>query len=130
MHAPPLRHLIQTPHFMLLFFFFFSMIRRPPRSTLFPYTTLFRSAGRDAAWTVKGEWGGGWGATRERATREGGASRAPRRLARETQSAPAGRGAAWTVKGEWGGGWGATRERATREGGASRAPRRLAREAP
>src|SRR2546426_7705409 len=29
------------PH---LFFFFFLMIRRPPRSTLFPYTTLFRSA--------------------------------------------------------------------------------------
>src|SRR5256885_12471729 len=29
--------------FMLFFFFFFLMIRRPPRSTLFPYTTLFRS---------------------------------------------------------------------------------------
>src|SRR5256885_3597418 len=28
---------------MYLFFFFFLMIRRPPRSTLFPYTTLFRS---------------------------------------------------------------------------------------
>src|SRR5258707_11004723 len=28
---------------MCLFFFFFLMIRRPPRSTLFPYTTLFRS---------------------------------------------------------------------------------------
>src|SRR3712207_7357726 len=28
---------------MLLYFFFFLMIRRPPRSTLFPYTTLFRS---------------------------------------------------------------------------------------
>src|SRR3989441_8131622 len=27
----------------LLFSFFFLMIRRPPRSTLFPYTTLFRS---------------------------------------------------------------------------------------
>src|SRR5438067_12679829 len=27
----------------LFFFFFFLMIRRPPRSTLFPYTTLFRS---------------------------------------------------------------------------------------
>src|SRR5689334_24054720 len=27
-----------------LFFFFFLMLRRPPRSTLFPYTTLFRSA--------------------------------------------------------------------------------------
>src|SRR5260370_19520019 len=26
-----------------IFFFFFLMIRRPPRSTLFPYTTLFRS---------------------------------------------------------------------------------------
>src|SRR5216684_7603805 len=31
--------------------FFFLMIRRPPRSTLFPYTTLFRSAAsRGPAW--------------------------------------------------------------------------------
>src|SRR2546426_12034907 len=29
--------------FTILPFFFFLMIRRPPRSTLFPYTTLFRS---------------------------------------------------------------------------------------
>src|SRR3712207_9185716 len=29
--------------FHLSLFFFFLMIRRPPRSTLFPYTTLFRS---------------------------------------------------------------------------------------
>src|SRR6266403_4949893 len=29
--------------------FFFLMIRRPPRSTLFPYTTLFRSAARRRA---------------------------------------------------------------------------------
>src|SRR3989442_15288783 len=29
--------------FLYTFFFFFLMIRRPPRSTLFPYTTLFRS---------------------------------------------------------------------------------------
>src|SRR3712207_7301990 len=29
---------------MSLLYFFFLMIRRPPRSTLFPYTTLFRSA--------------------------------------------------------------------------------------
>src|SRR2546429_2418493 len=28
-----------------LYCFFFLMIRRPPRSTLFPYTTLFRSRG-------------------------------------------------------------------------------------
>src|SRR3712207_9065393 len=30
-------------------FFFFLMIRRPPRSTLFPYTTLFRSHADPAA---------------------------------------------------------------------------------
>src|SRR6266481_8219190 len=30
-------------------FFFFLMIRRPPRSTLFPYTTLFRSPAGAAA---------------------------------------------------------------------------------
>src|SRR2546430_3627960 len=33
-------------HSSYLSFFFFLMIRRPPRSTLFPYTTLFRSLGR------------------------------------------------------------------------------------
>src|SRR5437588_5702655 len=31
---------------LLVSYFFFLMIRRPPRSTLFPYTTLFRSARR------------------------------------------------------------------------------------
>src|SRR5476649_2964236 len=30
--------------FLFSLFFFFLMIRRPPRSTLFPYTTLFRSS--------------------------------------------------------------------------------------
>src|SRR6266404_5736012 len=35
---------------MIIFsFFFFLMIRRPPRSTLFPYTTLFRSRRGDDA---------------------------------------------------------------------------------
>src|SRR6476661_10486253 len=36
-------------------FFFFLMIRRPPRSTLFPYTTLFRSPGRTGAMHLLGE---------------------------------------------------------------------------
>src|SRR5580765_8919272 len=37
----------------VFFFIFFLMIRRPPRSTLFPYTTLFRSqAVEDAACLV------------------------------------------------------------------------------
>src|SRR5687768_18290643 len=35
--------------FISLFIFFFLMIRRPPRSTLFPYTTLFRSKAREAS---------------------------------------------------------------------------------
>src|SRR5215467_15682913 len=40
-------HVRNVPHLCLrLFVFFFLMIRRPPRSTLFPYTTLFRSAPR------------------------------------------------------------------------------------
>src|SRR3712207_8507080 len=46
------------------YFFFFLMIRRPPRSTLFPYTTLFRSDGlpgrasRDPRAGVRGGLGG------------------------------------------------------------------------
>src|ERR1019366_9750470 len=41
------------------FFVFFLMIRRPPRSTLFPYTTLFRSAaGR--AWSSPATAGSRW----------------------------------------------------------------------
>src|SRR5262245_64589760 len=35
-------------------FFFFLMLRRPPRSTLFPYTTLFRSSAvlRNGTWVI------------------------------------------------------------------------------
>src|SRR2546430_12644045 len=36
------------------------MIRRPPRSTLFPYTTLFRSGGWDVVERDGAECGGGW----------------------------------------------------------------------
>src|SRR6476660_10364313 len=39
---------------LVFFFFFFLMIRRPPRSTLFPYTTLFRSAPRRCARSCRG----------------------------------------------------------------------------
>src|SRR5690242_14199246 len=35
--------------------FFFLMLRRPPRSTLFPYTTLFRSLGHPAGLAEAGE---------------------------------------------------------------------------
>src|SRR2546422_5417195 len=34
---------MDTTLIFCIFIFFFLMIRRPPRSTLFPYTTLFRS---------------------------------------------------------------------------------------
>src|SRR6266481_1092153 len=39
---------------MATYYFFFLMIRRPPRSTLFPYTTLFRSRGRTRICAAKG----------------------------------------------------------------------------
>src|SRR2546430_17697751 len=40
------------------FSFFFLMIRRPPRSTLFPYTTLFRSAVQTRAHDARGDGSG------------------------------------------------------------------------
>src|SRR6266702_8022312 len=49
---------LSCSHFLFYFFIFFLMIRRPPRSTLFPYTTLFRSISSDgippnpAGWIV------------------------------------------------------------------------------
>src|SRR5256885_1679005 len=54
-------------------FFFFLMIRRPPRSTLFPYTTLFRSG--------RGRSGG-----RRRTARGTRPSRRPRRAAPDRKS--------------------------------------------
>src|SRR5436305_14622996 len=44
--------------FSSLTFFFFLMIRRPPRSTLFPYTTLFRSHARRPACRAGVDGGG------------------------------------------------------------------------
>src|SRR5207248_9903565 len=43
MQSSALTSLVGIPYSILLFLFFFSMLRRPPGSTLFPYTTLFRS---------------------------------------------------------------------------------------
>src|SRR6266436_7003323 len=37
----------KAPHHIKCLLFFFLMIRQPPKSTLFPYTTLFRSRDRD-----------------------------------------------------------------------------------
>src|SRR5256885_3463666 len=66
--------LVVRQRFQLLIFFFFLMIRRPPRSTLFPYTTLFRSA-----------WLSGNGLPRRRP------SAAPSSSRCETRSGPADR---------------------------------------
>src|SRR2546422_11327973 len=46
--------------------FFFSMIRRPPRSTLFPYTTLFRSLAREGVEVSRAGVPGETGPTGER----------------------------------------------------------------
>src|SRR5258707_13618565 len=45
------RAVLRYSHVFDFLFFFFLMIRRPPRSTLFPYTTLFRSAIAWRAWS-------------------------------------------------------------------------------
>src|SRR6266851_8175017 len=45
---------MRNPLALLCSFFFFLMIRRPPRSTLFPYTTLFRSLPRHRGSTGAG----------------------------------------------------------------------------
>src|SRR3712207_9021356 len=62
------------------FYCFFLMIRRPPRSTLFPYTTLFRSQGPRVrpSWTPAGE--------------EGAAAAAPLAVERRRPAAPGHRG--------------------------------------
>src|SRR2546430_11203354 len=46
-----------------IFIFFFLMIRRPPRSTLFPYTTLFRSYTNASPATITNFVGGDPGQT-------------------------------------------------------------------
>src|SRR6266496_3756492 len=46
-----------------LFLFFFLMIRRPPRSTLFPYTTLFRSRLVATSSTSASSWSCSWSPT-------------------------------------------------------------------
>src|SRR5256885_5720025 len=50
---------------LFFFSFFFLMIRRPPRSTLFPYTTLFRSRlWQGSAWARSSAWRAGLEQTR------------------------------------------------------------------
>src|SRR5256885_12671025 len=50
---------------MSVLLFFFLMIRRPPRSTLFPYTTLFRSVGARLGAATLNRATGDMGATLE-----------------------------------------------------------------
>src|SRR5687768_18363359 len=50
-------HLFPHVYSSSYLFFFFLMIRRPPRSTLFPYTTLFRSTGLSVAFDLPTQMG-------------------------------------------------------------------------
>src|SRR2546430_13049472 len=52
-HAP---RMFAGTMYLLAFCFFFLMIRRPPRSTLFPYTTLFRSLWNSSMTTAETSW--------------------------------------------------------------------------
>src|SRR5258708_13271582 len=69
---------------MLQLLFFFLMIRRPPRSTLFPYTTLFRS--RAAPTRRRCLRTRGW---RQGRQRRGGAASPARRCRQGNTNAPA-----------------------------------------
>src|SRR5207249_10892268 len=57
--SPLLRELLFSSAllFVLQVTLFFLMFRRPPKSTLFPYTTLFRSARRGPSCALP-DWGG------------------------------------------------------------------------
>src|SRR2546430_11765402 len=70
------------------------MIRRPPRSTLFPYTTLFRS-GAEAGTLARGDGGA---APRGRARRQS-AGRAPQPRLRVRATGPVGRGGSGVRRG-------------------------------
>src|SRR3954464_10004895 len=59
-----MRHVYISLRSCLCFFFFFLMIRRPPRSTLFPYTTLFRSSGRATPASIGRNPGSMWNRSR------------------------------------------------------------------
>src|SRR2546430_17101929 len=74
---------ISSKHFSV---FFFLMIRRPPRSTLFPYTTLFRSARRGRAGAAARERAG----ARRLHGRLGHEARAPRHPQSVRGAAPCG----------------------------------------
>src|SRR5206468_11117284 len=49
-------YLLVSTFDLMIFPFFFLLIRRPPRSTLFPYTTLFRSSSSSATVTAPAPW--------------------------------------------------------------------------
>src|SRR5438128_6222523 len=53
-----------------IFYFFFLFIRRPPRSTLFPYTTLFRSSLQPSPSHVSCPSWPGWGTVSNVQTRD------------------------------------------------------------
>src|SRR5688572_30984251 len=68
--------------------FFFLMIRRPPRSTLFPYTTLFRSSSSTQRVVVDGGTGRGPKGAKP-ASRRDGAPRPDASMARSNRSSGA-----------------------------------------
>src|SRR2546429_4430427 len=60
------------------------MIRRPPRSTLFPYTTLFRSLRSGQAWVRAPPFHRSWDSARDRKRESPCQSAAPRRSEEHT----------------------------------------------
>src|SRR6266511_4879353 len=79
-----MRALVEKCKLSFSIFFFFLMTRRPPRSTLFPYTTLFRPAGWSAALGLRADLPPVPGPSRHPPRRTRPSLRAPRRPMRPT----------------------------------------------
>src|SRR2546422_9479726 len=62
------------------YLFFFLMIRRPPRSTLFPYTTLFRSLSAESRYLIPAHPVPPWGRPNQGPRGAAGSSRKSTRL--------------------------------------------------
>src|SRR5947199_6622488 len=69
---------------LFVFLIFFLMIRRPPRSTLFPYTTLFRSRARSRTRSSRSSFGT-QERSRSRSSRQPGTITAPQNRARSEE---------------------------------------------
>src|SRR3712207_9264283 len=99
--------------------FFFLMIRRPPRSTLFPYTTLFRSSSRSRPTPIRAQGPSVQEDTQHQAVEDNGQPERPAASSRKSSAGKARKSQVDLLKTlavEWRGGGGVARPRETTRG--------------